>query len=88
MDNLRILSDFFVSEKDMPEKAFILSVDNNTTSFNSFSFEIEDNKPVLLSIFHDEAILDDGFKVLDLNCWKQFVEMIKNDTQAKLSLTM
>ena len=83
-NNLRILLD--PSEKKTT-RSFILSVDESN-KFTDFSFKTNNDKRVLLSIFQNEEILDDGFRFSEKGCWKKFAKMIRLEKQAKLSLIM
>jgi len=47
-----------------------------------------EHKNMLLSIFHNETIEDEGFRVKDLDCWKKFDEMITHDKQVELTMKL
>merc|ERR1712122_432068 len=68
-------------------KTFILSVRPEGSMFNNFTMEHK-NETMLFTLFHDKDFTDEGFRVKDLTCWKNFEKMMDQNEQVKLSMRL
>ena len=88
LKDLRILASQFAKEKNgTVEKTMLLSVQPEGNLFNNFTMKHEE-KPMLLAIFNKEEITDEGFRVKDVECWREFRDMMEHDGQVKLKLML
>jgi len=86
LEGLRILP-FTFDETSKLERTVLLSVEPSTKVFNNFTMEHE-TETKLFSVFHDETVDTEGFRIVDDSCWTEFEKMIEEDKQTELRMKL